>query len=115
MENENIYPELLDYIYDYQANFMTKDERLADNMHRYNPDTIPPWLLEIKRKTGQYSDDERIKNMLSDGFDVFRRRVAERIYNEHRKELQLNLCPKCHKIARTPLAKQCRICFHNWH
>ncbi len=26
-----------------------------------------------------------------------------------------NLCPECNKLARTPKAKQCRFCGHNWH
>lgn len=26
-----------------------------------------------------------------------------------------NLCPKCSKLARTPSAKQCRFCYHDWH
>lgn len=27
----------------------------------------------------------------------------------------INRCPKCSKIARTPKAKQCPWCFHDWH
>ncbi len=30
-------------------------------------------------------------------------------------ELQLNFSPKYNKIDRTPSAKQCRFCHHDWH
>jgi hypothetical protein len=53
--------------------------------------------------------------MLSYGFEHFKKEVAIRIYKDNKAELELNLCPKCNKIARTPLAKQCRFCKHDWH
>jgi hypothetical protein len=27
----------------------------------------------------------------------------------------LNCCPKCDALAKTPKARQCRYCFHDWH
>lgn len=45
----------------------------------------------------------------------FRKRVVTRIYNENINELDLNRCPKCNGIARTPKARQCRYCKHDWH
>jgi hypothetical protein len=42
------------------------------------------------------------------------RRIADRIGHEHSREL-FNHCPKCGKLARTPLARQCRYCNYDWH
>jgi len=63
----------------------------------------------------EWGNSEMVKQMLADGFDAFKNRVVNRIYAEHKHELRLNLCPSCGKIARTPLAKQCRFCFYSWH
>ena len=53
--------------------------------------------------------------LLKEGYEVFFTNVAKRILFENESELFLNLCPKCQKLTRTPLAKQCRFCFHSWH
>lgn len=54
-------------------------------------------------------------HLVTGGFEAFKIKVTTRIFNEHRNELELNLCPKCGKIARTPRARQCQFCFHTWH
>ncbi len=72
-------------------------------------------MLNFIKLKGWFSDDPGIQAMIADGFDVFKRRVAYRIFTEHKNEFYLNFCPKCKKIARTPQAKQCRFCFFDWH
>jgi recombinational DNA repair protein RecR len=42
------------------------------------------------------------------------RKFTERILLEHKEHPLLNFCPTCHKLARTPQAKQCRFCSHSW-
>jgi ribosomal protein L40E len=61
------------------------------------------------------SNDENVLKLLENGYKHYKVLVATRIYSEHKNEFQLNLCPKCNKIARTPWAQQCRFCFHDWH
>lgn len=96
MEQQELYPELVDYIYHYYAhNFMNDDERYVAGKGAF---TSP--ITEA---------------LLANGFDGFKMHVASRIYSERKHELTLNLCPSCGKIARTPLAKQCRFCFYDWH
>jgi len=63
-----------------------------------------------------HTTDPKVLELLKDGYDEFnKKRVVERIYKEHFDELDLNRCPKCNRIARTPKAKQCRYCKHDWH
>lgn len=96
MEQQELYPELVDYIYrHYAMRFMNDDERYASGRGAFTSGLI--------------------QEMLADGFDGFKMRVAKRIYEEHKHELPLNLCPSCGKIARTPLAKQCRHCLYDWY
>jgi hypothetical protein len=115
MSDVELYPALVDYIYENAYQFRTEDEKLASSTIHIKADEIHPAILEFKKRHGQYSDDAKITTMIADGFDAFKRRVAERIYGEHKNELILNLCPKCGKVARTSLAKQCRFCCHDWH
>jgi rubrerythrin len=61
------------------------------------------------------SDDPGVLELLKDGNEIFELRTAERIFAEHYEELDLNKCPICGNLARTPTAKQCRYCGHDWH
>jgi hypothetical protein len=63
-------------------------------------------------------DDEiraLIGNSLEDVFE-FQRRVAARINAELAAgELRPNRCPACNCIVKTPQARQCLRCGHDWH
>lgn len=115
MERQELYPELVDYIFDFEYKFMNIDERFVARRIVINPDNPSESLREVARMKLEWKNSEIVKQMLADGFDAFKDRVVKRIYANHKHELTLNLCPACGKIARTPLAKQCRFCFHDWH
>ena len=59
-------------------------------------------------------DDGRINAALAGGPDSFRRSVVDRILSEH-PDLHFNRCPRCSRILRTPQARQCFWCGHDWH
>ena len=109
------------YIVTYFSKLLTEQERLAikhtsstiklDLPNRRSNDSA----VRVYKENGWLSSDENVTNLLQGGYDEFELRTAERIFKEHRNEVKLNLCPKCKKLARTPLAKQCRFCGHNWH
>lgn len=61
------------------------------------------------------SDDEDVLELVGLSADDFNIKVAERMLKEHADVIYLNLCEKCHLLARTPLAKQCRHCGYDWH
>ncbi len=54
-------------------------------------------------------------SLLEGGYDNFKNRVATRILSEVSDKVFINNCPKCDELARTPKAKQCRFCGHDWH
>jgi hypothetical protein len=115
MEYNGLYPELIDYIFYHCQEFQTDDEKIAGRTVMYEQKNLKEPIKSTIIKKGWYSDAPHIQQMISNGFGVFKNNVATRIFKEHRDELDLNLCPKCFKIARTPSAKQCRFCFYDWH
>jgi hypothetical protein len=115
MENIELYPELIEYVYRYCDHLKTQDELLAGKSILYNRENMNPKMKEFIIMKGWFSDEPHINAMIADGFEVFQKRVVARICREHTSELDLNLCPKCNKLARTPWAKQCRFCLYDWH
>ena len=63
--------------------------------------------------------DDDIRRLIGDSLDdvrAFQRRVAVRINAELvARELQPNRCPACNRIVKTPEARQCLWCGHDWH
>jgi hypothetical protein len=117
MENKELYSELADYIFDYCGRYFWEKEKLAGihlNTLAKSPGANTA-MYKVVRERGWISSDPAVLELVKDGFAEYKKRVTERIFNEHKHELELNLCPKCGKIARTPRAKQCQFCFHDWH
>jgi ribosomal protein L40E len=42
-------------------------------------------------------------------------RTAQRILDKHSDEIVFNYCPRCGALAKTPKARQCRVCHHDWY
>jgi hypothetical protein len=110
--------ELTDYIFTYCSGFFSETESKA---HRHHFGTIKftsysenhTLIKEVKKKF--ITDDPSVLKLLEGGYTEFMQNTAERIYKDHESDLELNLCPRCDKIARTPKAKQCRFCGYDWH
>jgi hypothetical protein len=61
------------------------------------------------------SDDSEVLRLARDGYEAFVESTGERIFRDHRDQIVLNYCPKCGQLARTPKARQCWACRHDWH
>lgn len=114
--------EEVDYIMNHYFHLMTIKEKTAwkhwaTNYKIDNGNYESEEQMETRRRlsinTGWLTQDKEILEMLEDGVDEFRRKTAERILNK--EKIEFNNCPKCSKLTRTPLAKQCRFCGHDWH
>lgn len=121
MMNEHItepYPELLEYIFDYCGHFFWEEEMLAHkHLHAFfkshkGTNTV---MYKFFMEDENIKDHPEVMELVKDGFEAFKQRVALRIYQEHLGKIELNLCPRCGKIARTPRSKQCRFCYYDWH
>ena len=116
MDNKELYPELAEYIWDYCCK-MNAEEGSAYK-HKIASDRIAHGnrigFHKYHNQEDDLSKDEKVLKLLENGYENFKISVVTRIWNEHKDELELNLCPKCKKIARTPWAEQCRFCLHSW-
>lgn len=78
----------------------------ARNMGRSVEDTSnPTWFLR---------PSTTVQEALELGAEAFSEKVADRVLAEQSDRVDLNRCPRCSKIPRTPKAKQCPWCFHQW-
>ena len=57
--------------------------------------------------------DLQVTEALSRGEESFKRAVCDRVLRDHPEVI--NRCPNCGRVARTPKARQCRWCLHDWH
>ncbi len=71
-------------------------------------------LVEFKMEKMYGFKDERTNSLVNLGKEQMEIAIAERILRDSKDEV-INNCPKCNQLARTPKAKQCRFCGHNWH
>ena len=61
------------------------------------------------------SNDPEVLPLTNDGYESFVQQTAQRMMRESGKEIFFNRCTNCGELARTPTAKQCRFCGHDWH
>ena len=109
--------ELIDYIIDHYPKLLGLKERAAQKHHLATLKTEGEDDSHLKnmllRKWG--SKDQDVLDLLDNGYEEFKRVSADKILKEHRDKIFINNCQKCGRLARTPEAKQCRHCGHNWH
>lgn len=69
----------------------------------------------LEDRDGHVSDAEVVA--VFDRLDEFTRvsGPVDRLLAEGRDELNVNRCPACSRITRTPLARQCPWCLQSWH
>jgi hypothetical protein len=117
MKIEEAYPELLEYIYNYCGKYFWRNANLSSiklDSFIVESDASNILMYKVLTEGGRILSDKNLGELTNDGYDAYKIKIAQRIFDEHKDELELNLCPKCNKIARTQEAKQCRFCFHNW-
>jgi len=108
------------YIINYFSHLLTSAERMAIKhtsssykLEHSTSDNIN--LTRIYREKGWLTSDESVLDLLKDGYENFELNVANRILDQNPDKVFFNNCPECNMLARTPRAKQCRHCGHNWH
>ena len=108
--------EQANYIITYFGNLMTAHEKLAlkHHVHTYKTSDDPK-MSRILTDKGWIRTEPEILDFLKDGYDEFELNIAKRIMMENPEKVFLNNCSQCDKLARTPYARQCRHCGHNWH
>jgi len=112
----------IDYILKYSSHLMSKEEKLAwrhfTTMTKRGKTQISEFSdskRDLFLRQNWITDKPDVLELLNNGIDVFRENTAERILNDYGEKVVFNYCCKCGKLARTPKAKQCRFCGHDWH
>lgn len=105
------------YILEFCSEFYNEKEKLADRhiMGMRKMENAPEAVRQKYREMNFFTEDPEALDLLKYGYDTFEESVSLRIWEEHQDDLELNLCPRCTRIARTPQARQCRFCGFDWH
>ena len=113
-------PEEAHFVAQHYHRFMTKSERFAYKRLRVR-DTHEQSTSDKENRSNSsafsdlVTDDPQLLELMKGGYEACVQRIAERIRATHRNEIVINRCPRCHKLARTPKARQCRFCGNDWH
>jgi len=115
--------EIAQYVFGHYPQLMNDVERRA---HRHQSGAMKATLgrsdvqAQLEARTHHefstwLSNDPEVLSVTASGYDAFVERVAARIVNEHADQVFFNRCSECGGLARTPTARQCRFCGHDWH
>ena len=83
---------------------ITWQQKLGENAPRY-PERI--------QRLGVATREAEV--LLQHGVEAFYAKAVARVLAATPRHLVFNLCPRCGGLARTPRAKQCPHCLHDWH
>lgn len=109
--------DLANYVFSHFSRFMNSTERIE---YSYLLNRVKTAASQLRSP-----DEERLRTLTAADreslllaqypLSAFMERTGERILAECRDRVFLNRCPRCGRVARTPTAKQCRYCRHDWH
>jgi hypothetical protein len=112
------------YVFRYYPQLMNAQERAA-NLHLFGTVKATNGRSDAAAQTEArsgprhlhdlLSDEPQVLRLAADGYQAFVMRTAEGIIREHSDKIELNCCPQCGRVARTPRARQCRFCGNDWH
>ncbi|KAA0129274.1 hypothetical protein FY557_05065 [Chryseobacterium sp. SN22] len=108
--------ETVKYIIRYFGHLMTDDEKAALKYQMYmykSSDNEKQRKIMIEK--GWIRQTTETDDLLRNGYEEFETDVAKRIVAQTPEKIFFNNCPNCGKLARTPVAKQCRYCGLSWH
>ena len=121
---EQVKPERAHYVLRYYGHLMTVQEQLAQRHLMYTQKAEhgrSDAAAQNEARNGSrpsrelLSNDPEVLQLAKDGVDAFVARTAKRILDEHGNQVTFNCCPRCGAAAKTPKARQCRFCRHDWH
>jgi hypothetical protein len=73
-----------------------------------------PTLSDFKMERVYGFNDPKTNELVNLGHEKMLSTIAQRLIDRHGDSI-VNTCPNCNSLTRTPNAKQCRHCGHDWH
>ncbi len=115
--------EVAHYVVRFYGHLMTEVERKAQRhlfatmkaMMGVSDEPAQREAQKDKIHSRMLCDEPEVLCLARDGYEEFQLRAAARILGDSADKVFFNCCPICGGLARTPTAKQCRYCGHDWH
>jgi hypothetical protein len=107
------------YVVMYWTRYLSESEkrgydfgnRLAKAQHQAET----PWGRQVLAEWEQNVDQD-VREALAGGFASLQERLWQQVLACFQsRRLTINRCPKCNRVVRTPRARQCLWCGHDWH
>jgi hypothetical protein len=112
---------LCQYVWRYGRRFITDLELRADRAATVREKAAraaemgSKQLAKVLLKQWGCVGDLEIDAALAEGYQALHLRVLRRIQCDPGALAGINRCPRCRRVVRTPTAKQCLWCNHDWH
>lgn len=108
--------ELRRYLIGHAHLFMTDFESWSYNLAAKRAKAQHSDWLEQKLPGRLAEETEEVRQASLAGYTTIQQAFLERMEHEVQKRtVVINRCPACQRIIRTPLARQCLWCGHDWH
>mgnify|MGYP002636491163 FL=1 len=111
--------ETVNYVMTYLESLMTDNERKAKRgvamKKPFRLMSASQSQMKKFKEQGWLTDDPDVAELLKHGYEEFELATTKRILNDNNHQTILNNCPRCGQLTRTPKARQCRHCGHDWH
>jgi hypothetical protein len=72
-------------------------------------------LHQLLESRDGHADDADVINAFQAPLEQRIKNAMDRVMMERRSEIVENRCPACHRLVRTPKARQCLWCGNDWH
>jgi len=115
--------DLRKYLIQHYSGLLSKEENQALNQVCLTKEQEEKWrsprdkdgIISSKIQDFYGFDNPKVDQLVELGQEVLTTQITTRLLEEYPNDIFLNYCPKCNGLARTPKAKQCRYCYHDWH
>jgi hypothetical protein len=98
----------------YMTEFEKKCRILGARREKSLLDPTSDWSQRVLAEWEQA--DVEVRERLACGLGEFDRSIRERVLEAIRDgTVEVNRCPRCGRVVRTPLARQCLACGFDWH
>jgi len=107
---------LTEYVWKHCYTYMTEFERAGMKAVLSREKAAATDSQQMKRMILQKwasDNDSKVVAALTYGHEAFRAAVRDRVLRDHPEIVAR--CPRCNRVLRTPKARQCRWCLHDWH
>ena len=116
IEDLNEIDKLSWYVVEHYQELLTPDEIAALRAMRVEMKQSASDSPQLKGLLNRRwaAETEKSKKMLALGIVQFYDTVRNRLLSEHADSIEINTCPHCDALARTPRARQCPECSKRW-